>query len=85
MKAALKRAIRNGGRTVAGMLPAAALLSLGLPALAAVVFLVVLVIGATCWILDSDERTSRVNRILLARRGDPKCLEAGVTASQPKP
>ncbi len=80
MKTALTRAVRHGSRTVAGMVPAAVLLRLGMPALAALVFLAVLIVGVTCWIISSDDRTGRVNRMMLARQGDARCLETGASA-----
>ncbi len=68
-------ALKHAGRTLAGMLPAAVLVRLGMPALAALVFLAVLVLGVICWVIASDDRSGRVNRILLARQGNAKCLE----------
>ena len=49
----------------------------GTPALAALVFLAVLMLGVICWIIGSDDRSGRVNRILLARQGNAKSLEPG--------
>jgi hypothetical protein len=76
----VKTALKSATRAAAGMLPAAVLIRLGMPALAAVVFLTVLILGMTCWIISSDERTSRVNRMMLARRGNARCLEMGASA-----
>lgn len=73
----MKDALKHAGRALAGMLPAAVLVRIGMPALAALVFLAVLVLGVICWIIDSDDRCGRVNRILLARQGNAKCLEPG--------
>ena len=56
------------------MLPAALLARLGVPALAALVFLAILVLGVICWIISDPERSERVNRMLLAKRGDARCL-----------
>jgi hypothetical protein len=81
MKTALTRAVKHGSRTVAGMVPVAVLLRLGMPALAALVFLAVLMVGVTCWIISSDARTGRVNRMMLARQGDARCLETGAAAA----
>ncbi len=80
MKTALTRAGGRGSRTVAGIVPAAVLLRLGMPALAALVSLAVLMVGVTCWIISSDDRTGRVNRMMLARQGDARCLETGASA-----
>ena len=82
----MKSALKHAGRAAAGMLPAALLVRLGMPALAAVVFLAVLVVGVTCWIISSDDRTDRVNRIMLAGQGDARSLEPGASApSSPAP
>ena len=59
---------------VAGMLPAAALARLGVPALAAVVFLAVLTLGAACWVITSSDRSDRVTRMIYARHGDARSL-----------
>jgi hypothetical protein len=76
----MKNALKHARRTVAGMLPAALLARLGLPTLAGVVFLTVLVLGVICWVISSDDRTGRVNRMMLAKRGDARCLETGASA-----
>ena len=83
MKTALARAARRAGRAVSGILPVAVLARLGLPALAAAVFLAVLVLGAACWVIGSDGQTDRVNRMLLACRGNAHCLKAATSAPRP--
>jgi hypothetical protein len=80
----VKSAVKPAARTAAGMLPAAVLVRLGMPALAALVFLAVLVLGVICWIINSPDRSDRMNRMMLARRGDARCLEAAAPASQPR-
>jgi hypothetical protein len=75
VKSALKHASR-----AAGMLPAALLIRLGIPALAALVFLAVLVLGVICWIISDQGRSDRVTRMMLARRGDAKCLKPSTSA-----
>jgi hypothetical protein len=70
----MKNARQHVSRGVAAMLPVALLVRLGMPALAALVFLAVLVLAVICWIIASGERCDRVNRIMLARRGDASCL-----------
>ena len=70
----MKNALQHASRGVAGMLPVALLVRLGTPALAALVFLAVLVLAVICWIIASSERCDRVNRLMLARRGDARCL-----------
>jgi hypothetical protein len=75
----MKSALKHAGRAAAGMLPAAVLVRLGMPALVTLVFVAVLMIGVICWIISSDDRTDRVNRIMLARRGNAKCLETSAS------
>jgi hypothetical protein len=73
--------LRHAGKAAAGMLPTALIARLGWPALGALVFLAVLGLGVICWIISSDDRANRVTRIMLARRGDARCLEPGAPAS----
>jgi hypothetical protein len=54
---------------------------MGTPTLATVVVLAVLGLGVICWIINSPDRCDRVNRILLARRGDASCLDLEPGAS----
>jgi hypothetical protein len=49
------------------------------PVLAAVVVLTVLGLGVICWIINSPDRSDRVNRMIFARRGDGRCLEPGTS------
>jgi hypothetical protein len=65
------------------MLPAALLVRLGVPVLAALFFLAIIVLGVTCWIISDPERSDRVNRMLLARRGDARCLRRGIIRNPP--
>ncbi len=58
----------------AGLLPAAALARLGLPALAAAVILAVAALGAACWVIASGDRSDRVTRMIYARHGDARSL-----------
>ena len=80
----MKDALKHAGRAAAGMLPAALLARLGMPALAALVFLAILVLGVTCWIISDPARSDRVTRMMLARQGDARCLEPG-TSTPPSP
>jgi len=73
--------LRGAGRVAAGMLPAAVLARLGLPALAAAVFLAVLALGAACWIIASNDRSDRVTRMIYARRADARSLGPGSPGS----
>jgi hypothetical protein len=54
---------------------------IGAPTLATVVVLAVLGLGVICWIINSPDRCDRVNRMLLARRGEASCLDLQVGAS----
>jgi hypothetical protein len=47
---------------------------LGLPALAVLTGLAVPVPVAACWIIGSADRSGRLARIMLARRGNAHCL-----------
>jgi hypothetical protein len=58
-------------KAAAGVIPAAALTRLGMPALGSLVLLAVLVLAVACWVIGSQDRTNRVSQILLARRGAP--------------
>jgi hypothetical protein len=80
----VKNALKHAGQAATGMLPAAFLARLGMPALAALVFLTILGLGVTCWIISSDERSARVSQIMLARRGDARCLDTGAPL-RPRP
>lgn len=73
---AVMTALRHAGKG-AGVLSTAVIAGLGLPALGALVFLAVLGLGVICWIISSDDRANRVTRIMLARRGNARCLKPG--------
>jgi hypothetical protein len=82
-------ALKRAGRAVAGALPVVLLVRLGLPALAALVLLGVLVLGVACWIINSGDRSDRVARMMLARQGNASCLTSKpaprpVPASRPR-
>jgi hypothetical protein len=79
----VKATLRHAGRAAAAMVPVGLLAQLGMPALAALVFLAVLALAAGCWIISSGERSDRLTRIILARRGDARCLKAGTSALRP--
>jgi hypothetical protein len=80
----MKNARQRASRGVAGMLPVALAGRLGGPALGALVFLAVLVLAVICWIIASGERCDRVNRMMLARRGDARCLSRPPPAGRDK-
>jgi hypothetical protein len=67
-------AARRAGWMTAGLLPAAALARLGLPALAAAVILAGAALGVACWVIASDDRSDRVTRMIYARHGDARSL-----------
>ncbi|MDQ2816377.1 MAG: hypothetical protein M3Z75_32185 [Actinomycetota bacterium] len=76
--------LRQVGKVTVGVVPAVALARLGLPALGVLVFLAVLAAGVGCWVIASKERAERVNRLLLAWRGNVGCLSGGTPAA-PRP
>ena len=69
--------LRRTGRTAVGVLPAALLAELGMPALGAVVFLAIVVLAMICWVIASGDRTNRVSQMMLAHRGQADCLVPG--------
>jgi hypothetical protein len=77
--------IRHAGKVAAGALPAVLVAGLGLPALGGLVFLAVLVLGAACWVLGNEDRTARLSRVLLAWRGNARCLPPGGAAPTASP
>jgi hypothetical protein len=77
----VKNALKHVGRAMAGVLPAALFVRLGLPVIVALVFLAVLVLGATCWVINNGDRSDRVTRMILARHGDTRCLATGSPAT----
>lgn len=80
------RCLKRVSRWVAGPAALLAWLSMhGLTALvvvaALVVVLAVLGLGLFRWIIDSGTRSDRVNRMILALRGDARSLAPGPSAS----
>jgi hypothetical protein len=71
---AVTAVLRWAGTVAAGIVPAALVAGLGLPALGGLVFLAILVLGAACWVIGSKDRTDRVSQMLLAWRGNADCL-----------
>ena len=90
----MKTVLKHTGQVMAGLLPAALLVRLGTHGLAAMIIFAVLVVvlaglvvvlaflgrGMLRWIIDSSERSDRVNRMMLARQGDARCLKPGTSA-----
>jgi hypothetical protein len=62
-------------RAIAGVMSAALVARFGIAALAALVFLAVLVIAVFCWTIKNKDRSINASRIIVARRGDPRCLD----------
>jgi hypothetical protein len=79
----------NAIRRVVGAAGGTALVTLlagfGMPGLSALVFLVTSALAMTCWILASPDRSDRICRMLLAGRGDPRCLTSGPGILPPEP
>jgi hypothetical protein len=73
----MKTALKHSGRTAAGIPAAALIVRLGMSAIVVVASLTVFAVIVICWIISSDERSDRVNRMMLARRGDARCLKGG--------
>ena len=51
--------------------------SSGMPALGALIFTIASVLAIAGWVIASPDRSERICRILLAGRGDPRCLPSG--------
>jgi hypothetical protein len=67
--------LKRGGRIAAEVvLPAAVLVRLGLPALAALVLLGVLLLATICWVVNNGDRSDRAARLMLALQGRTSCL-----------
>jgi hypothetical protein len=63
--------LRHAGKAVAVMVPVSQLARLGLPALIVLGSLAILMLAISCWIIASDDRSSRMARLMLAARGRP--------------
>ena len=68
--------LRQAGKAAAGLVPAGLVAGLGVPALAALVFLAVCTLAVACWVIGSGDRSDRVTRMIYARRGDARCQDA---------
>lgn len=75
---------KHAGRAAAAVLPAVLVARLGVPVLAALVFMAILVIAAACWTINSKDRSDNVSRIIFARKGDPRCLDPDPAAPTAK-
>lgn len=77
----MKTALKHLGLSATVIVPASLLVRLGIPALAALVFIAVLALGVICWIIGSPDRSDRVTRMMLAKRGNARCLTSASSAS----
>lgn len=68
--------LKNATRAATPLTLAGVTAALGYPAIAAAAGLFALALIAACWIINSNERTERLTRIILARHGNPTCLQA---------
>jgi len=81
--------LKLAGKVAAGAVPVAQLARLGLPALAGLLAFALLVLAAVCWILNSDDRSGRLARVLQACRSGTAAaptaaLPPAVLGSQPR-
>ena len=79
----MRNALKRTGLMAAGMLPAAFLAEIGVPALTALVLIAVLTLAVICWILNSGDRSDRLIRMLYARYGDARCLATSTQTTTP--
>lgn len=63
--------LRHAGKAIAIMVPVSQLARLGLPALIVLGSLAILILAISCWIIASDDRSTRMARLMLAARGRP--------------
>lgn len=63
--------LRNVGAVALGGSLLSAFAAVGWPALLLIVTLAMMVVAATCWILNSSERPKRLAVLILAFRGKP--------------
>lgn len=71
----MRNLLRNLSRAAGVVAAAGAAVRIGVPMLAGVMFLALLVLGIACWVISSGDRSDRVTRMIYARRGDVRCLE----------
>jgi len=79
----MKDALLHVSRAVTGVLSAALVGKAGIPVLAALGCLTVLGIAVVCWIVNSQDRSMNLSRILFARRGDARCLDPDIPDRAP--
>ena len=78
MTTALKRA----AQTLVPLAAAGITWTIGYPAIAVAAICFILALAAACWVINSNERSERLARIILARQGNPKCLQASPQPEQ---
>jgi hypothetical protein len=76
----MSSALRRAARVLTPITAAGVTAALGYPAIATAAGLIVFTLTAACWIINSNERTERLTRIILAHQGNPACL---ATSRQP--
>jgi hypothetical protein len=72
--------LRRAAKALTPLTAAGVTAAFGYPAIATAACLIIFTLTAACWIINSNERTERLTRIILARHGNPVCLP---TSRQP--
>lgn len=75
----MKGTLGHAAQTGAGVLSAAMLARVGVPALVMLTGFAVFALVLICWILSSADRSERVARIMRAWRGNSRCLAMAPT------
>jgi hypothetical protein len=77
-------ALKHAAPAVASLSAVVAVLARdGVPAVAALAGVVVLVLAAVCWVLGDKDRSDRAARIILGIRGDARCLDPAKDPEHP--
>jgi hypothetical protein len=63
--------LKNTARALTSLSGVGHLASLGYPVFATAAGFLVIVLAIACWIISDNDRTDRLARIILARRGKP--------------
>ena len=78
-------ALSRAGNAVAKVVSVALVTRLGPASLVVLAFLAVLLASVACWVVHNEDRTDRVSRVLLAWRGNARCLTKRSTAVPGQP
>lgn len=73
-------ALSRAGNVVAKVVSVALVAHFGPASLGVLAFLAVLLASVACWVVHNEDRTDRVSRVLLAWRGNARCLTKRRTA-----